>query len=410
MKIVLVSHSDKRGGAAVVTYRLMEALAGEGADVAMLVSEKLSDDPRVHQLGTPLGRRARFLSERLNIFSHNGFSRRDLFKVSIATRGYDIVSHPLVADADAIILSWINQGTLSLSDISRLGATGKPIAWMMHDMWAMTGICHHAIDCDRYRHACGSCPYIHLPGAHPRDLSAACHRRKMSLYDTIPRLRFVAVSSWLAGCALRSSLLSDRDITIIPNPFPIDDYYTRPRRLMTDRRLIVMGAARLDDPIKDLPTAVASLNALAEERPDIAADTTAIFFGTLRDQHALDSLRFPHRHLGQIADPADLRELYAHAAVVLSTSQFETLPGTIIEGMAAGATPVSFDRGGQRDIIDDGVYGIFAGYGDPRSVARSIARALDHPFDRDAQHSHIATRFGAPSIARRYLDLLSTNH
>ena len=407
MKIVLVSHSDTRGGAAVVTYRLMDALARQGADVAMLVSEKLSDDPRVHLLGTGIGRRARFLSERLNIFVRNGFSRRDLFKVSTATRGYDISRHPLVRDADAIILSWINQGTLSLGDIRRLGTLGRPIAWMMHDMWPMTGICHHSLGCRSYEEKCGGCRYIHLPGRHSADLSSVCQRRKQSVYDAVPQLRFVAVSSWLAECARRSSLLAGRETVTIPNPFPIADFHTSPRERRTGKRLIVMGAARLDDPIKGLPTAVAALNALASMRPDIASDTVAIFFGALRDPHALDALRFPYRHLGLITDGAALRELYAHASVVVSTSEFETLPGTIIEGMAAGCTSVCFDRGGQRDIIDDGATGLFARYDDPQSVAECIALALDRPFDRQSQHDIIEQRFGADIIARRYLDLLT---
>lgn len=407
MKIVLVSHSDKRGGAAVVTYRLMEALAREGVEVAMLVSEKLTDDPRVHLLGSRPGRAARFLSERLGIYIRNGFSRRDLFKVSTATRGYDITSHPQAAGADAFIISWINQGTLSLSDIRRLGMTGRPVAWMMHDMWPMTGICHHALECGGYEKSCGGCPFIHLPGAHANDLSAICHRRKASLYEALPEMKFVAVSSWLARQAAGSSLLGGRPVTVIGNPFPAGDFYTEPLNRQTDKRLIVMGAARLDDPIKDLPMAVASLNRLGEMRPDLKADTVAVFFGTLRNPGALDSLRFPYVHTGAVSGQAELRELYAHASIVLSTSRFETLPGTIIEGMASGATPVSFDRGGQRDIIDDGVNGLIARYGDPDSVADCIIRGLDRPFSREAQSRAIAARFGEQAIARRYLDILS---
>ena len=407
MRIVLVSHSDKRGGAAVVTYRLMEALARQGVEVSMLVSEKLSDDPRVHLLGSSLGRKGRFLSERLNIFTHNGFSRRDLFKVSVATRGYDIASYPIAREADAIIISWINQGTLSLGDIRRLGRLNRPIAWMMHDMWTMTGICHHAHDCAAYGATCGSCPYIHLPWSHTSDLSTTCQLRKRATYDAVPQLRFVAVSSWLAECAARSSLLRDRMVVTIPNPFPIADFHTRPRERKTEKRIIVMGAARLDDPIKGLPTAVAALNVLGGMRPDLAEDTEAVFFGGLRDVHALDALEFPHRYLGRIDDPTELRELYARGSVVLSTSEFETLPGTIIEGMAAGCTPVCFDRGGQRDIIEDGVSGHFARYGDPESVAGQIAQALDHPFDRERQHDRIARLFGADTIARRYIELLA---
>lgn len=411
MKIALISHSDSTGGAAIVTRRLLHALRGEGVDAEMLVSHRASSDPHVHPIGTPLGRRARFLSERLHIFAANGLDRRDLFKVDIATRGYDLARHPLVAGADAIIIGWINQGTLSLSDIARIAALGRPTAWVQHDMWAFTGICHHALACGGYRRRCGSCPFIHLPGSHERDLSARTYSRKKALYDSLPEsFHIVAVSRWLAERAAGSSLLGGRRVDVIPNPIPVDDFHFTPRRapIYPGRRIILMGAARLDDPIKGLPDAIAALNALAEQRPDIAADTIAIFFGHLRDRRALDTLRFPHEHLGPVTDPALLRELYAQSAVTLSTSLFETLPGTLIEGMAAGSTPVSFLSGGQLDIIDPDATGYLAET--PRDtglMARTIARALDRPLDRPAQHAAARRRFAPPAIARAYLSLLS---
>ncbi len=44
MKVVLINHSDTRGGASVVTSRLAEALRREGVDARMLV---------VHREGGP---------------------------------------------------------------------------------------------------------------------------------------------------------------------------------------------------------------------------------------------------------------------------------------------------------------------------------------------------------------------
>ena len=47
-------------------------------------------------------------------------------------------------EADVIHLHWVNQGLLSLNDIKKMTQSGKPMVWTMHDMWACTGICHHA--------------------------------------------------------------------------------------------------------------------------------------------------------------------------------------------------------------------------------------------------------------------------
>ena len=70
--------------------------------------------------------------------------------------------------------------------------------------------------------------------------------------------------------------------------------------------------------------AVEALNRLVGGGCD---DAMAVFFGSLRDPHALDGLRLPYVSLGTISDPAALRELYSRASAVLSSSLYETLPG-----------------------------------------------------------------------------------
>ncbi len=62
LKVTLVSHSDLLGGAAVVTYRLMEALRRHGVDAQMVVYTKLSDDPYVHLIGSRWIRGVKFMA------------------------------------------------------------------------------------------------------------------------------------------------------------------------------------------------------------------------------------------------------------------------------------------------------------------------------------------------------------
>ena len=94
MKVVLVSTYERKGGAAIACYRLKEALLKEGVDVMLLTAYKTSDDPTVI---TPfdtrwkrLKNRFHFYKERFSIFIKNGFSRKNLFAVSIADSGTDI--------------------------------------------------------------------------------------------------------------------------------------------------------------------------------------------------------------------------------------------------------------------------------------------------------------------------------
>ncbi|MCM1476978.1 MAG: glycosyltransferase [Bacteroides sp.] len=410
LKVTLICHSDLLGGASIVTYRLLYALRDAGVDARMLVFNKYSTDPLVEEAAPRLHRGFTFFFERGGIALRNGLSRANLFKVSTASTGLAVHKHPWVREADVICLSWINQGLLSLKGIRRIARLGKPIVWTMHDMWCLTGICHHAQECRGYFESCGNCQF--LTGKSRRDLSHSVWRNKKKLFTDIP-ITFVAVSNWLAECAAKSSLLEKADVRVIPNAFPVDSFFTSPsmhlERLNQEaKNYILMGAARLDDPIKGLPMAIKALNWIFDNRPDVAKTTTAVFFGAISDRKALAGLRFPHQHLGTVNDANILRQLYASAKVVISSSLYETLPGTLIEGLASGALPVSFGRGGQADIIDHKVNGYIAEYKDITDFAQGIIWALEQNPDRDALHEDMRRRFSASSVAQSYISLFET--
>ena len=398
MKIVLINHSDSRGGASVVTYRLMKALRALGHDASMLVAHKATDDPDVHLAASAIRAKLPFFKEHLRIFKACDFSRRNLFKISIASDGLPLARHPLVRSADAVILNWINQGMLSLDEIAVM-AKERRVVWTMHDMWNLTSLCHHAGGCTQYEQTCSDCHFVS-----DKTLGERTWQRKKMLYDCSP-LSFVAVSSWLAEKCRRSSLFTHFEPAVIPNAFPADKFYIEPKKtrhelnLPAEKKIILMGAARLDDPVKGLPYAIDALNRLKR------SDAVAVFYGAIRDASALSSLRLPHVCLGSV-DNSLVAELCAHASVVMSSSLYETLPGTLIEGMAGGAMPVSFDLGGQSDIIRNVSEGYLIPPYDVSAFADAIDAALDSQCRREVQHRLVAERFSSESVAGAYLELL----
>ena len=70
MKITLVTHSDSRGGAAVVTLRLAHALRDCGVDVVVLAANVSADDPVVRPLASSTAVHMAFLAEHIDIFRH----------------------------------------------------------------------------------------------------------------------------------------------------------------------------------------------------------------------------------------------------------------------------------------------------------------------------------------------------
>ena len=415
MTVTLICNSDSRGGAAVVSLRLAKALRRRGIDARLLVAHSSSGLPYVEEAAPAWRVKLPFYAECAQIALHNGMRRSLLFEASTGAYGLPLSRHPWVKGADAVILNWVNQGLLSLSEIARIKA---PVYWVMHDMWNATGLCHHAGLCDRYKASCGSCPLLHghspllpWPGmdalARP-DLSTKVAKTKERLYAAKP-ITFVAVSRWLAGVCEQSRAMRGISPLVIPNAFPVDDYQPTPLRSrrqcgLPEGRLIVMAAARLDTPVKGLPYAVEALN----KAYDAGAQATAVLIGDVRDSEALSGLRMPYYAPGRL--PAEsIADIYAHADVVLSSSIYENLPGTLIEGMSSGCAAVTFGQGGQADIVDHLRTGYIARFPDTDDLARGLCWALDARLDRSAQHAEMARRFAADAIASRWQSLLMEN-
>lgn len=418
MKVVIINKSDSVGGAAVVSRRLMYALRDKGVDARMLVCDKRHESPHVETASTPNRIKRSFLAERLKIFMANGMNRDNLFKVDIAGDGLPLSKHRWVREADVVCLDWVNQGMLSLRGVRELTRLGKPVIWTMHDMWNFTGICHHAGACKRWQTNCGLCPFLGKM-SNPEDLSFKVWNNKRAVYSGAGNLHFVAVSNWLADQARQSPLLSDMPLSVIPNAFPIPDDAERlragHRRTHEHKFRIVMGAARLDDPVKGLPILVEATRILRDEFPEEAEVMELVTFGNLKDANALDGVGLSHTHLGTVAGEDNVRDIYLGADAVVSTSLYETLPGTLVEGQVYGCIPVSFGRGGQSDIVDHGKTGYIATWDDDmKKAARAIAEGLVWARRQDAEKisarmlASARSKFAAPVIAEAYLSLIDS--
>lgn len=411
MKVVLLNTSERTGGAAVAANRLLHALQKAGVDASMLVRDKRTDDATVFSVNTSFGRRKlnflRFAWERLVIFLHNKLDRKDLFRVSLADTGTDLSRHKLVQEADVIHLHWINHGFLSLDDIRALTRLGKPVVWTLHDMWPCTAICHYSCGCERYTEACGACPFLHSDWA--KDLSYRVFRKKRFLASS--PIHLVTVSSWLKEIARRSALTGDLPVTVIPNVLDTAVFHPADREearkeldLPLDKKIILMGAARLDDPIKGFEYLQQALD-LLKGRTDILL----VLFGGIKGGDAfLAQLPVACRWMGLLSDPHRIARLYAAADVTVVPSHYETFGQTLIESMACGCPVVSFDNSGQTDIIDHKVNGYLARYPDPADLARGIEWVWAHTADlhlAEAGIRKVQAEYTEAVVARKYLNL-----
>ena len=411
MHVLIVNTSEKAGGAAIAASRLTDALNRFGMKAVMLVRDAQTQRPTTvrvsRSLWSTLQMRWAFLWERLRIFLANRLHKRGLWEVDIACSGTDITQLPEFKDADIIHLHWINQGMLSLRQIARILRSGKPVVWTMHDMWPCTAICHHAGDCNRFTTHCHSCPQLLYPDKH--DLSWQVFQEKVRTY-ALARMTFVAVSNWMADRARQSALTAGHTIQVIPNPLPINDFHRMDSLkarlalgLAAEDAIVAFGAARIDAPVKGLPLLAEALMKVQTEMP--GKHIHLLLFGDCKDRHVLHSLPCSYTFLGRVNSTEALCRIYSAANVLVNASAYETFGQTLAEAMACGCVPVSFDRGGQTDVIRHLQDGYLARYGDTTDMAQGIRWALTSPPSPDELQKNAASRFGEAIVAQQHIEL-----
>lgn len=408
MRVLIVNTSERTGGAAVAANRLMKALNNNGVKAKMLVRDKETDAPTVVPIGHHVLAEWRFLYERLIIWLNNLFSTRNLFKVSIANTGFDITSLPEFKEADLIHLHWINQGFLSLKDIRKIVASGKPVVWTMHDMWESTGICHHAYDCDRYQTACHHCPFLRCPSG--RDLSSRVFRKKQQLFAH-SRIHFVAVSQWLASKAVQSAVIAQCPVTVIPNSISLSQFTAVDRQdarsalSVSEPYVICFGAARIDDDIKGFRYLVEALQLLVDQGRYGRQAIRLLLFGGIKDEGVLKRLPVEATYLGYVNDKVLLSQVYSASNIVVSSSLYETFGQTLIEAQLCGCIPVAFDNSGQADIIDHEVNGYLADYLSAESLARGIDWGLQARLEPRDLRKNVLKKYSESVVADKYIEL-----
>lgn len=411
MRVLIVNTSEKTGGAAIAARRLMEALKKSGIKAKMLVRDKQTDEVTVVPLRKSWRQIWHFIWERLVIWKANRFQKQHLFAMDIANAGTDITSLPEFQQADVIHLHWINQGMLSLKNIRQILASGKPVVWTLHDMWPVTGICHHAETCARYIRHCHECPL--LVGRHYKDLSFRTFQKKRRLYRN-GNITFVACSHWLEKLARQSALTQGHPVISIPNPIdtrlfhPIDRQRIRQELdLPADKCLLLFSSMKITDKRKGIDYLVEACRLLHQQHPHFSSRLGVVVMGRASDEYR-SLFPFPVYCLDYRSQEKDIARVYNAVDLYVTPSLMENLPNTIMEAMACGIPCVGFNIGGIPEMIDHLHNGYVAEYKSAVDLANGIYWSLndkDYPSLSEAARRKATDSYSEDTIARTYIHL-----
>jgi glycosyltransferase involved in cell wall biosynthesis len=384
VNIVHFSTSDSEGGSARSARRIHEMLRRLGHRSRMLVGTKATHDP---DAATVHGGGARRILDRIA----DGTTRRLGLQYLWYPSGRRILAHPWVRDAAVVQVYNTHGGYFShrlLSDLARRA----PVVWRLSDMWALTGHCAYAGNCERWRQGCGSCPDLARYPAVPLDTTALLWRIKQRVYDTA-RPTIVAPSRWLEGLARQSPLFANCPVERIATGVNTSIYHAIDKNsardvlgLRRDAKLLLFSAHSVDD--DERKGSVAALAALSQVA---ARNGLGIMLLGIGGASWTGKLPHPITPLGFLRDERLVAAAYAAADLAIVPSSVENLPNSILEAMACGTPVAAFDTGGIGDAVRHLETGWLAPAGDAARLAEGIGRLVDDDDER--------ARLGRASVA-----------
>ena len=392
LNVLHISESDAAGGAARTAYKVHKGLNGSGHSSRMLVGRKVTSDPEIRRIKRNDAWRA---ADRL---SGAVLDRLD-FPYVFYPSSFGVASDPWFRGADVLQLHNLHGSYFSYTALPRL-TRRRPTVWLLQDQWAFTGHVAYSLDCERWRTGCGSCPYLaEYPRLH-RDTTALLWRLKQRIYERC-RLTLIVPSRWMLELAQASPLVSRFPMERIPHGVETDVFRPQPRDearrrfgLPPDRPIVLFSASDLNEPRKGLHLLVEALRRVDD--PPLLALAGA---GKVPDE--VETI-----WLGSIGDDELLAQAYSAADVLAVPTIADALTQTAIESIACGTPCVAFDRGGVTDVVQHGVTGIQARFGDVDALAKGIAAALEQRLAFAPRCREVAEReFSVELQVRRYVEL-----
>jgi glycosyltransferase involved in cell wall biosynthesis len=361
LKVLHISESDALGGAARTAYKLHRALEHQGHRSRMLVGRKATNDPEIRSIKRNAAWRAadRACGELLD--------RLDL-QYAFYPSSFAAARDPWFRAADIVQLHNLHGSYFSYTALPLLSRL-RPVVWLLQDQWAYTGHVAYSLDCERWRHGCGSCPYL---GEYPRlerDTTAFLWRLKRAVYAS-SRLTIVVPSRWMLELARSSPLLARFPMHWIPHGVDTAIFRPLPKQearrrlgLPAERPIVLFSASDLNEPRKGLRLLEAALARM--ENPLLLA-----LAGAGEVPRHVETAR-----LGAIDDDDLLAHAYSAADVLAIPTVADALTQTAIEAIACGTPCVAFDRGGVTDVVTEET-GYRARFGDVDDLARGLAIVL----------------------------------
>jgi len=403
MKILHIVAGELTGGAARGAYWLHLALNELDIDSKVFTNSEinLGDKSVITPLKSKKDRIFNLIRGQLDNVLTAFYPKRKRIIFSSGIFGVDFTRSKEFKEADIIHLHWINAGFVNIKHLSKID---KPIVWTIRDMWPMTGGCHYAMECEKFKTGCGLCDQLKSDRGY--DLSSLVLKRKKKHYPE--NMKIVGISRWLSGEAKKSKLFNGFDVRTIANNIDTKEFFPIEKGtakeilgIETAKKIILVGSTRLKDFYKGFNEYLKAIKTLDETKYFLC------FFGNI-ETDIIDRLGFEYKSFGYLNDNISLRLAYSCAEVFVAPSLMDAFGKTLAEAMACNTPVVCFDATGPKDIVSHKIDGYKAKPFDSEDLAAGIEWILSAPnyeqLSANARNK-VLREFDSRVVAKRYVEL-----
>ena len=275
---------------------------------------------------------------------------------------------------------------------------GKPVIWTLHDCWAITGHCTHFeyINCNRWQTGCYKCPLRkEYPSSLFFDRSKQNYKLKQNLFNAIPNLHIVSVSTWLENLVTKS-FIQNAKVGVINNGIDLKIFKLRNKK-SANNNFQILGVASVWTKTKGLEDFIKLRNLL-----DSKYEITII--GLSHNQ-----VKLLPKGINGIERTDTIEELvdyYSNADVFVNTTYADTFPTVNLEALACGTPVITYKTGGSPETVSDRT-GIVVEQGNVEAIASKIRELKDKKilFYRTDCIERVAEKYEKNSCYNKYIEL-----
>ena len=390
MKILIVSLSNRGGGAARAVHNLTTSLHCSNIDFSLILfeGEKVYDstikllDSRIYNFIFKL--KNKLVNVFLSFFRNptGDFRSINIFPSLLL----NCINK---SDADIVHLHWIGAEMISLKQI---GMINKPIVWTLHDGWIFNGAEH--IIPNEFK------PYINLSPNWMIDKFIR-FRKKKFLADK--PIIFTTPSRWLndqyelsyfnkaiSSCRVIPNLINKKEWIGIDKSKAKNKF-----ELPLDKKCILFGANNADTSINK---GFSFFKFLLDQLP-----TEEYCFLVVGNKYEIKSPENDIVCIGQVTTIERMIEAYSAADICLIPSLSENLPYVAIESILCKTPVLAFNTGGMKDVIKHKVNGYLVEKYDKDDLICGVKYLVAQKFEYDI--SKTLESYDESKVLTQYIDL-----